>query len=252
MLVDFFSDQSRRELFMTTVDTCAPGVAAETLTRFDEWWAHIRVNTYVSSISEHEDSEDEHGRLSMWRAFGGTLARVAIVLRIPKHTGSAERLNLIFSPVAYMNQDQVNYTIFTIVENIKANADFLRTLDRATLGGWLFSTLVAGVTCLKHEGFLEEREWRAIYDPIRASSPLMTRSTEVIGGIPQFIYQIPLDRSFSADVAGLDLASIFDRLIIGPSPYPWVMYEAFTDALTTAGVADANKRVLISGIPIRA
>jgi hypothetical protein len=72
---------------------------AETLTSFNEWWAHIRVNTYISSISEHEDSEDQHGRLSMWRAFGGTFAKVAIVLRIPKFTGSADRLNLLAASI---------------------------------------------------------------------------------------------------------------------------------------------------------
>jgi hypothetical protein len=44
---------------------------------------------------------------------------------------------------------------------------------------------------------------------------------------------------------------MFDRLIIGPSQYPAVMYEAFTQALKAAGVADAENRVLISGIPIR-
>ena len=34
-------------------------------------------------------------------------------------------------------------------------------------------------------GFEEEREWRAIYTPKRAASPLIISSTEVIGGVPQ-------------------------------------------------------------------
>jgi hypothetical protein len=73
----------------------------------------------------------------------------------------------------------------------------------------------------------------------------MISSTEPIGGVPQIIYKIPLDKS------ELDLASMFDRLIVGPSPYPWVMYEAFVDALTRAGVTDAGNRVRISEIPLR-
>ena len=36
--------------------------------------------------------------------------------------------------------------------------------------------LVAGVTCLKHEGFHEEREWRVLYAPNRTASPLMEHS----------------------------------------------------------------------------
>lgn len=197
MLLNFFSDPAKRETFTAALDICAPGAATEAINLFDRWWAHIRFNTYISSIAEHEDGEDLHGRLSMWRAFGGTFARVALVFRIPLYSGGAEKLNLMFSPVAYMNKDQVHAAINTVIENIKAAADFLRTLDRQIVIAQVFNMLLAGVTCVKHEGFEEEREWRAIYTPKRAASPLMISSTEVIGGVPQIIYQIPLDESVS-------------------------------------------------------
>jgi hypothetical protein len=83
MLVSFFFDQVKRSTFTAALDLCCPGAAMEALALFDQWWAHIRFNTYVSSISEHEDSEDSHGRLSMWRAFGGTRPKVAFVFRVP-------------------------------------------------------------------------------------------------------------------------------------------------------------------------
>jgi len=187
----------------------------------------------------------------MWRAFGGTLPKVALVIRIPRYSGAADQLNLMFSPIAYLNQEEVYATINTIIENIKASSDFLSTLDRQIVIGWVFATLLGGVTCVKHEGFLEEREWRAIYTPKRAQSPLMISSTEVIGGVPQIIYQLPLDSSVSPLLAELDLAKMFDRLIVGPSPYPWVIYEAFVDELTKIGVSDAVNRVWVSGIPLR-
>ena len=79
--------------------------------------------------------------------------------------------------------------------------------------------LVAGVCCLKHEGFLEEREWRVIYAPNRSSSPLIESSTETIGGIPQIVYKLPLDVAVSDAIADLDLSRMFDRLIIGPSQF---------------------------------
>jgi len=252
MLVSFFSDEKRRKSFTDALDICAPGAALEALTLFEQWWAHIRTNSYVASISEHEDGEDWHGRLSMWRAFGGTLAKVALVFRVPAYSGGAEQLNIVFSPVAYMNENEVHETFSTVIKNINADVDFLRTLDRQIVVANVFHMLLTGVTCLKHEGFKEEREWRAIYVPKRASSPLMISSTEVVGGVPQIIYQIPLDRSTSPTLAELDLVSMFDRLIIGPSPYPWAMYDAFVDALAKEGVPDAVKRVCVSGIPLRA
>jgi len=38
---------------------------------------------------------------------------------------------------------------------------------------------------------------------------------------------------------------MFGRLIVGPSPYPWVMYEAFVEALTKLGITDAASRVRV-------
>ena len=161
-------------------------------------------------------------------------------------------MNLTFSPVAYMNEDKFQASMNTVIDNIKANGDFLRTVDRQIILGWLFLMLLVGVTCVKHEGFSEEKEWRAIYQPGRAASKLMACSTEVIGGIPQIVYKIPLDKSVSPDLEPLDFAVMFDRLIVGPSSYPWAMYEAFVDALSKAGIADAAERIRISEIPLRA
>ena len=102
------------------------------------------------------------------------------------------------------------------------------------------------------EGFREEREWRAIYAPKFWPSTLMESSTEIISGIPQIVYKIPLDAKVSDRFTDLDFPRIFDRLIVGPTSYPWPMYEAFVDALKKAGVDDAEKRLCVSGIPIRA
>jgi hypothetical protein len=79
----------------------------------------------------------------------------------------------------------------------------------------------------------------------------MESSTEIIVGIPQIVYKIPLDTKVSATLGDLDLSRLFDRLIIGPSPYPWPMYEAFVAALGKAGVANPEDRVFTSNIPIR-
>jgi hypothetical protein len=83
-------------------------------------------------------------------------------------------------------------------------------------------------------------------------SELMESSTEVIAGVPQIVYKIPLDVTVSEYLADLDFSKMFDRLIVGPSLYPWPMYEAFVDALVKAGVADAHQRVFASDIPLRA
>jgi hypothetical protein len=255
MLNQYFADETKRNTFTAALDNCHPGAAMDAINLFNQWWGDLQSQTFIASISVHDDkAEDQHGRLSMWRAFGGSNPRVAIVFRAPWYSGATEGLNVMFSPVAYFSQTQVEAEIAAVIANISENADFVRGTERTQVTDTVFAMLVAGVVCLKHEGFLEEREWRVIYGPKRNPSPIMEAETETrsIAGVPQLIYKMPLDAAVAPQGAALDVARIFDRLIIGPSPYSLAMHQAFAAALTKAGVADAGARVVFSGIPIRA
>jgi hypothetical protein len=237
--------------FIRALDACVPGVAERAITAFNQWWNESQSNTYITSISEHDEKEDVHGRLSMWRAFGGNTARVAFVFDLPWYSAGAQALNLFFSPVAYFAEPEAHRVMKEVIKNVEANCALLRSLDPQQLSGHVFNMLVFGAVCMKHEGFREEREWRAIYFPRITPSPLIQSETRVVAGVPQIIYKLPLAESVAPILADLDISRMFYRLIIGPSPYPWVMYQAFVDALTSAGVPEANKQVFASGIPIR-
>jgi hypothetical protein len=251
ILNKFFLDQAKVDAFNQALEACAPGAAQEAIRLFNGWWNDVRLNTYIASLSEHEDSEDLHGRLSMWRAFGGNTARVAIILNIPAASEAGAALNVAFNPVTYLNEQEVHTELDQVIQNIRNENAFLKTIGRPDLINYVFHMLISGAVCLKHEGFREEREWRAIYSPNRSPSPLMQSDIEVVNGVPQTVYKVPLDASVSNALAGIDVSRIVDRLIVGPSPYPWVMYSAFAQALTEAGVQNAPTRVWTSGIPIR-
>jgi len=251
MLARFFADNSRKKAFYGALDEIESNIAEEAVRLFDQWWGNIRSDTYIASVSEHDDKEDTHGRLSMWRAFGGNTARVAIVLALPWLSSVSEALNLMFGPVAYLQEEEAHRVLEAVIENIRANREFLISVERNHVIAAVFNMLIAAVTCVKHEGFHEERKWRAIYAPNRSPSPLVESSVEVVGGIPQIIYKLPLDVKVSDALADLDATRVFDRLIIGPSQFSWAMYTAFTKALTEIGVDHAEKRVIPSGIPIR-
>jgi hypothetical protein len=248
----YFLDVAKRKAFVDAFDAVAPGAADEAFAAFNNWWQDLRFNTYIACVSEHQDSEDVNGRLSMWRAFGGTGTRVGIVLRFPYVSISALSLALTFNPVAYLSELGAHGVIDQVVANVQANRDYLSTLEREFLVRLVFQIFVSGIVCLKHEGFHEEREWRAIYTPKRWSSPMMESSTEVVAGVPQIIYKIPFDGTVSPLIADLDFAQVFERLIVGPTPYPWPIYGAFVEALKATGVPKAEERVFVSGIPIRA
>ena len=156
-----------------------------------------------------------------------------------------------FSPVSYLTEAQAAQVFDEVLENIRNGGEVLQHINPEGARSMVYAMLLAAATCLKHEGFREEQEWRAIYTPRLKFSPLIELSTETVSGVPQPIYKIPLDETVSPNVAGLDFKRIFDRLIIGPTAYPVVMGRAFGDELQKAGIMDAHQRVFASGIPIR-
>ena len=250
-LFNVFTKSPRGKEFIDALDTCVPGPAHQALTTFDQHWPDIRLNTFISSVSEHKPSEDDCGRLSMWRAFGANPSHVAFIFSLPKYTSAALSLGLLFSPVAYFDETGVSDQLVRVTELIKSNAEFLRTVDPKLLFGFVYQMLTAVVVCLKHKAFDEELEWRIICGPNRIPSELMEVSTEVIAGIPQTVCKILLDASKSPLLAELDMATVFTRLIIGPTQYPAALADAFIRELRELGVQDAGDRVHFSNIPLR-
>jgi len=160
-------------------------------------------------------------------------------------------LQLSLIPVAYFTDQELKDELDAVVSNIEAERTFLSSLDRGLFITSVFHMHAAHVVCLKHEGFHEEKEWRIIYTPSRSPSRFIESATETVSGIPQLVYKIPLENNSSAAISGIGFADIFDRIIIGPSQFPWAMYEAFVAALDAAGIKDAANRVLASQIPVR-
>jgi len=90
----FFFDKKKADSFIAALDACSPGVAGEAIEAFNRRENDIYLSTYIASISEHDEKEDSHGRLSMWRAFGDNSVRVGIVFRVPRFSGGGLALRL--------------------------------------------------------------------------------------------------------------------------------------------------------------
>ena len=68
LLNQYFKDPAKMTALTRALSKSSPGAAELAIRQFDEKFNDIWYNTYITSISEHADSEDVHGRLSMWRA----------------------------------------------------------------------------------------------------------------------------------------------------------------------------------------
>jgi Protein of unknown function (DUF2971) len=236
--------------FNIALNTCFQGLADEVRGLFNGWLPIISEDTYVTCLSQHLSKEDQHGRLSMWRAYGcGT--GVALVINGAVMFGNTHVLQVFSSPVAYEEPHIVAERLNKIAKNISNDVGFLRDLGREHVKSAVFNMFLFGILCTKHPGFHEEREWRAIASPQIWPTPHCSFAIEVIHGTPQRVLKLDLKNHPEQDLVGLAIPELINRVIIGPCQFPAIIRAAFLELLQQAGVPDADERVITSDIPLR-
>jgi hypothetical protein len=249
-LIRTFQNEQEGAAFRTLVEEIYPGILAELISLFDSWVPYFRNGTYIACVSEHPVSEDQYGRLSMWRAYGGDTP-VALVLNKEPFLAETDIFHAYTSPVAYLDTDNFKNHFSALTGRIDSNREVIMQLGQQKFKDCLFEVFKNCILSVKHPGFEEEREWRVVYSPAMRRSDHVKTSMETINGVPQQVHKIPL-KNFPED--GFEGASISDfiaRIIIGPSDQQEVLFSTFVSLLQGAGCADAVNRVHKSGIPLR-
>lgn len=250
-----FADPSKSKRFRDELEKISPGVVQRGYAMFQEWKSVRKSETFLISFSRHaapgtrlSKNEGEHGRLSMWRGYGGN-ENVAMIFNVPFGQVAGPSLMLFFSSVGYF--DSIDEQIEGIASNIAVEKTFLSSVPVEWLANTIFLTLVMGATCLKHPGFAEEDEWRLIYLPSTWQSRYIRIEEESIRGKRERVCKLPISAFKSAGISGMDLGTLIDRVIVGPTQYPEQVRARVIEALNQAGVSNAEARVRLSGIPFR-
>lgn len=236
--------------FNAVLNTCFSGLADELRNFFDGWLPTVRRETYITCLSEHLRSEDQNGRLSMWRAYGGETG-IALVLKGDVMFNESNALNVFSSPVAYLTPDAFAARFKEIAENMQREQEFITNLGRDVVKNLAFNMLLFGILCTKHPGFHEEREWRVVASPAIYPTQHATYSVEVIRGTPQAVLKLDLKNHPDQGLVGLAIPELLDRLIIGPCQFPHVISGAFHRILQEAGVSKPESKIIVSDIPLR-
>jgi Protein of unknown function (DUF2971) len=247
-LNDAYKKSKQRMLVL--FDGMFPGFCDRLETAFNNWLPHFRTDSYITCLSEHDPSEDQYGRLSMWRAYGGG-AGVALVVNGGPFLRPSNALRAYASPVAYFHNAQVEEAFTQILSNVENNGDFVRSLGEQQLQGNMFAVLRYAILCTKHPGFHEEREWRVIYSPRFERSERITSSIESVNEIPQSICRIPLKDVPEEGLYGLAPSEFVERVIIGPSKFPAGIYDAFMVLLAEVGIPKTAEKIILSDVPLR-
>jgi hypothetical protein len=211
--------------FKSTLNYIFDGFTTSIEQLFNSWIPSIKLHTYISCFSEHTEHEDSFGRLSMWRAYAANTG-VALVFNNSALQIPSDILKVYASPVAYLSDPDFQREFSIITDNIHNNADFIKDQGLETIKAYVFRMLRYAIVSTKNPCFLEEKEWRVVYSPQLDQSTVLTKSNEVIQGIPQPIYKICFQ-----DIPGVAISTLIDRILIGPTQYPQALCEAFGDTL---------------------
>ncbi|ABN77129.1 DUF2971 domain-containing protein [Cereibacter sphaeroides] len=244
-LMAMFNDPYVGPRFESIVNSVSPGLYEMLYDRYNN--PVDLYDTYLACLSEHgEDggapSEDELGRLSMWRAYGGN-TNVALILDSRRVLDAPNGL-VYLSPVLYADVNGFRKEFEAVCGAMDANIKLFKQDERAFFV-CLVSALDAAVLSTKHPGFAEEREWRLIYRP-NAGGNVPCRVFSV-GGVPQKVYLLKLDGHNNVP----DLDSVLDHVLIGPTQFPTIIEGAINQVLSDNKYRIVDRRVRVSNIPLR-
>lgn len=236
--------------FKKLIDQYYPNLSTEIENEFDTLLRVNRQDVYLFCVSEHENTENDFGRLSMWRAYGKEVG-IAIVMKHDTFFTESPGINCTLTPVAYHRYEDFLVNFQQVAKNIIENPNFIKSLDRDYFKNVVLTMFRFAVLSTKHIGFSEEKEWRIIYSPGIEVSKHLEHCLETINGVPQEVYKIPLRNDPAGGLVKIELNDLIERVIIGPTHYPLPLYKAFVKMLSDAGVDGAQDKVWVSDIPLR-
>lgn len=234
-----------------TMDRTIPDLFDEVVRRFDGWLPALRQKTFVTCLSEHDQSENDFGRLSMWRSYSSNQVGVGLVINPLPLYSLTESFGAFSSPVYYYGDFELRDMFFEVSGNIDANQDYLLNKDKEEIMGYLFLLLRSVAMCSKHPGFHEEKEWRIMHTQGLDEQGALTLDVECINGVPQSVFKIPLKDHTQSGMLGISIPDILERVIIGPTQFPLAVWDALVVELDKIGVKDAQNKVVYSNIPLR-
>ncbi|HEX4266598.1 MAG TPA: DUF2971 domain-containing protein [Steroidobacteraceae bacterium] len=218
---------------------------------FNHFWNAHAFDTYVFCTSEHEKN-DNNGRLSMWRGYGGNGTGSAIVLDTAK-LNVYDESPLILDRVTYATRDERTAWVQSRTALLAETLQKLQPPDEQ-----LHIPAIAFLERLKRfslftkdRGFHEENEWRALYvrerDTQKQLDGMFGYATGRNGMLPRLKLKIePLEGSFAKTFS---LSELVYRIILGPSQSGPLALMTVRRMLGQLGKAGLAEQVVASTIP---
>src|SRR5690606_14468931 len=249
-LIAFFNSDEA-DPFWNLVDHRSSNVSDRIIQLFNGWSQDMQTNTFVTCLSEHDDDEDEIGRLSMWDLYGKSGAPVALVINPQPIFSSSDVLKAYSFPVLYGNGENAFSVFRQTITAMNENSAFVRSIPDERLLAHVFHMLHSLSFCLKKPIFREQREWRVVYRPSFQPSDVITESLEIIRDVPQKVHRLPLQDVPEQGLVGIEPGALLNRVLVGPSQHQAETRRLFIERLSLLGFADAASMVCAVDAPLR-
>jgi hypothetical protein len=141
--------------------------------------------------------------------------------------------------------------IGVVADRFEKEQDYLRKRPRDQVVNSVLNLFFAAATCTKHPGFREEREWRVVAMPDLIGNKGLVSRDVTLGGVPQQIRIVPLKDVPDEGLFGLNVTSLIEKVIIGPTDVGPVLYGRFWNAMHAEKFPDVGQRLTMSNIPLR-
>lgn len=215
----------------------------------------IETRTYITCLSEHPSTEDNYGRLSMWRAYGRSTGVALILSPVDLYTKPLKNNIFLTAPVIY--SDKAFFDILPNILDAFSSDDMIYFFKQKNIEDFfqiLSRVIYVYILSIKHPGFAEEREWRIILssfseeDKQYIDKDILEADVKTDFGHPEKIYKIDLKKfNFISN----DSPRLLKKIIIGPSENADIIKDAFIHLFNSKGINNAENLIQISDIPLR-
>jgi len=240
--------------FLHALDLCKTEIAdrkskldaesetARVLSRMEDVskWSPETTNLFVSSFSEEPDS------LPQWRAYGrgGTGYAIGFSERFLREV--SERNHWLLDRCVYDSTLQ-NHIVGKIIDNVLAKtlSQVLADISFRHPGASLSANLSETALFLKHESFVEEREWRIVSQPISSTHERVCFREGKSVLIPFYKLSLLNSQNFCQ----------VSHIVIGPTPNEKLAYRSVRTFLLKEKLSsfeiDKEVPISISQVPYR-
>ncbi len=251
LLAETFNKTNEGNRLKTILNKISDKLSEELIVRYNSIFNALD-KTYAFCLTEHKKAYDKYGRLSMWRAYAPKNG-VALVLNIEPFIEDSNKTKARTLPMFYYDYEEFQNKFKIFVDEVENNFEIFKKNTKEEVLDFFYRKFLISVLSLKHKGFEEEKEWRILCnDIIYIKDNVIKEDIKDVRGVPRIIKILNFD-SLNDENSGYStkLNDILYKIIIGPSDNPEQLRDIFIKKLDENDVFDAEKKVVISEIPVR-